>query len=107
MSDLEHMFITLWRIIGGPALEAEYRFHPQRRFRFDFAYPAAMVAIELEGGQYTGGRHTRPMGYAADCEKYNLAAAMGWRVFRFTRSMLEENPADHLMQVKEVIYETA
>lgn len=28
----------------------EYRFHPTRKWRFDFAIPHIKVAIEIEGG---------------------------------------------------------
>jgi very-short-patch-repair endonuclease len=61
----------------------EHRFHATRRFRFDFAWPALHLAVEVEGGVFTGGRHTRGYGYAADCEKYNLATLDGWRVLRY------------------------
>ena len=64
--------------------KAEYRFLKKRRFRFDFAWPDRMMAVEVEGGVWTGGRHTRGQGYSRDLEKYNLATLHGWRVFRFT-----------------------
>lgn len=74
-------------------LEREYRFHPSRRWRFDFAIPEHMVAIEIEGGTWARGRHTRGDGYEKDCEKYNTAAFLGWRVFRFTTGMVEDGRA--------------
>jgi very-short-patch-repair endonuclease len=61
---------------------AEYRFHAVRKWRFDFAWPANEVALEVEGGIWTNGRHTRGAGFARDLEKYNTAAAMGWRILR-------------------------
>lgn len=62
----------------------EHRFHATRKWRFDYALPAIMVAIEIEG---IGGvsRHTTITGYAKDCEKYREAAALGWAVLRFTQ----------------------
>lgn len=63
---------------------AEFRFAPPRRFRFDFAWPDRKLALEVEGGVWTRGRHTRPAGFLRDVEKYNLAASLGWRVFRTT-----------------------
>ena len=57
---------------------AEYRFHPTREWRFDFAVPAARVAIEVEGGIWNG----REEGWRRDLEKYNEAAACGWLVIR-------------------------
>lgn len=101
--ELTRMFETLWRQLGGPALEPEYRFAKGRRWRADFASVEAGVLIEIEGGVWTGGRHTSPIGYTNDCEKYNAAARIGWRVFRFTRPMLETDPAGHLLPVIRLI----
>ncbi len=64
--------------------EKEYKFHPTRRWRFDYAIPQFRIAIEIDGGVWTGGRHTRPKGYLGDLEKFNAAAAMGWVVLKFT-----------------------
>ena len=57
------------------------------------------MAIEIEGGTWTGGRHTRGAGYSGDCEKYNQALRDGWRVFRYTTDMLASDPARHLMPI--------
>jgi len=62
----------------------EYRFHPKRLWRFDYAIPAHKIALEVEGGVWTGGRHVRAQGFLGDMEKYNTATLMGWRVFRTT-----------------------
>ena len=62
----------------------EHQFHPKRRWRFDYAIIEHKIAIEVEGGVWTGGRHTRPQGFLGDIEKYNTATLMGWRVFRVT-----------------------
>ena len=62
----------------------EHRFHPKRKWRFDFALPAYMIAVEIEGAVWVAGRHTRGSGYVKDLEKYNEAALMGWKVLRFT-----------------------
>lgn len=60
----------------------EHKFHPTRRWRFDYAIPEHKIAIEVEGGVWTGGRHTSPKGFLNDMEKYNTATVMGWRVLR-------------------------
>lgn len=73
--------------------ETEYRFHGLRRWRFDFAWPGRMLAVEVEGGQWVNGRHQRGKGYEDDCEKYNTAALMGWRVLRFTGDMVKDGRA--------------
>lgn len=62
----------------------EYQFHPKRKWRFDYAIVEHKIALEVEGGVWTGGRHTRPQGFLGDIEKYNTATLMGWRVFRVT-----------------------
>ena len=61
----------------------EHRFHAIRKWRTDFAWPGVLVAVEVEGGAFSGGRHTRGAGFVKDCEKYNTAALMGWIVLRF------------------------
>ena len=103
MTDLERAFETLWRQCGGPKLEREHKFHPNRRWRFDFAHLPTMTAFECDGGTWANGRHTRGAGFAADCEKYNAAALLGWRVFRFTSDMLQNAPYQHLRQIVETI----
>ena len=87
-SRLESKFALLWRALNGPPLQAEFRFHPSRKWRFDFAHPESRTAIEIEGGVWSGGRHTRGAGYVADCEKYNAATLAGWRVFRLPDKLL-------------------
>jgi very-short-patch-repair endonuclease len=71
--------------------EREYRFHPTRKWRFDFAFPDRKLAIEIEGGN--GGRHQRMGGFTADCEKYNAASLLGWRVLRYTTRMVTDGYA--------------
>jgi very-short-patch-repair endonuclease len=71
----------------------EYKFHPTRRFRFDFAWPDHFLALEIEGGIYSRGRHVRPVGFKNDCEKYNEAAILGWTVIRVTSDQLNNNEA--------------
>jgi very-short-patch-repair endonuclease len=90
MSQLEQAFLTLmrWNGVNIPKPETQYRFAKPRRFRFDFAWPEHRVAVEIEGGTWRNGRHTRGAGYARDCEKYNLAVVNGWRVLRYTSNML-------------------
>ena len=62
----------------------EYRFHTVRKWRFDFAWPSKMLAVELDGGTWISGRHNTGIGIDSDCEKYNAATLDGWRVLRFT-----------------------
>lgn len=75
----------------------EFKFHPVRRWRFDFAFPERMVAVECEGAVWTNGRHTRGSGFVADMEKYNNAAALGWFVFRFDANAVKSGQAISFM----------
>ena len=81
------------KALGLPVPEAEYRFHPTRRWRFDYSFPANMLAIEIEGGAFSRGRHTRGSGFVADMEKYNEGAVMGWRILRFTPDQVKRGMA--------------
>ena len=98
MSDLEARLAFQMRALGLPALETEYRFHRSRQWRFDLAWPHLRLAVEVEGGIWTGGRHTSPVGFEADCEKYSEAAILGWRVIRVTGAMVKDGRAIDLIQ---------
>lgn len=71
-------------VIEGIEVVEEYKFSDKRKFRFDFAIPDKKIAIEFEGIMNGKSRHTSVSGYSKDTEKYNLATAEGWRVFRYT-----------------------
>ncbi len=79
---------TLCSWAGIPRPVAEFKFHDTRRWRFDFCWPDARVALEVEGGAWTRGRHTRGTGYIGDLAKYNAATVMGYRVLRYTPEQL-------------------
>ena len=82
------LFLALLKREKLPAPEPEFRFHPVRRWRFDWAFPPERVAVEVEGGAWTRGRHTRGAGFIGDCEKYSVAATLGWRIIRVTPDQL-------------------
>lgn len=75
---------------GWPLPITEFLFAPPRRWRLDVAWVDLKVAIEFQGGVYSRGRHTRPKGFAADCEKFSTAASMGWRVMPVTYGQLKD-----------------
>lgn len=85
-SDLQPLTLLelLCGVGGYPTPEYEYCFHAKRRWRFDVAFVAAKIAIEVEGGAFTQGRHVRGKGYLGDMEKYTEAAIAGWIVIRIT-----------------------
>ena len=92
-SELEMILANRLAIAGLPPGERQYRFDPRRRFRFDMAWPALKVAVEVQGGIWSGGRHARGSGIAAECHKFSLAAALGWRCLPVTREMIEDGTA--------------
>lgn len=68
---------------GFPEPEREYLFAwPVRGWAFDFCWPTLKIALELEGGTFMAGRHTRGAGHREDCDKYNEAALRGWLLLR-------------------------
>lgn len=84
-----------------PVVTREHRFHPTRKWRFDFAWLEQKIAAECEGAIWVNGRHTRGAGFEADCEKYNAATLMGWRIFKFTPRMVQTGAA--IAQLQEVL----
>jgi very-short-patch-repair endonuclease len=84
----ERMFFQRLQQLGIERPEREYRFTPFRRWRFDYAWPYKMVAMEIEGGAWCYGRHNRASGFIKDMEKYTEAAILGWRVLRITPEKL-------------------
>lgn len=102
--------IRLVQAAGFPAPVPEYRFHPRRKWRFDFAWPDRMVALEREGGRFVCvvcdcgrkrtvfvSRHMDRHGFESDAIKYATAAAMGWAVVRVTVPMITSGVAAELL----------
>ena len=78
------MFRRKLAAFTGCEIKPEHSFYPGRRWRIDFAIVDLKIGIEIEGGVFSGGRHTRGAGFVADIEKYNAAATLGWVILRFT-----------------------
>lgn len=83
MAKIDVYLKVLQQEVGGFCV-AEYKFHESRKWRFDFAFPEKRVAIEIDGGIWQYGRHNRAAGLLNDYEKFNEAAALGWKVLHFT-----------------------
>lgn len=105
VSNLEYAFLTLWKQCaeGYPDPVSEYRIVPDRRYRWDYCFPAERIALEIQGGTWTGGSHGRGSGIRRDCEKNNLAVAAGWKVFYVTTDMLRDDPYTLIEQIKQVL----
>ena len=89
MSGIDATTQLLWmlREWGLPQPKREFRFHPDRKWRFDLAWEDQKVAVEIEGVFYRGwrkSRHQTGVGMERDLEKYNAATALGWRLYRFS-----------------------
>jgi len=93
MSHLELQLDLLIDDDGLPTPTPEHRFHPVRKWRFDRAWIPYKVAVEVEGGTFSGGRHVRGLGFQKDCTKYNEAALLGWIVLRVTARHIEDGRA--------------
>lgn len=76
--------LAWWALTTGIMVEKEWRFHPVRKWRFDFFIPSLKIACEYEGIFSKKSRHTTQSGYCGDVEKYREAAKMDITVFRYT-----------------------
>jgi len=80
-----------WSGFSLPVPEKEYKFHKTRRWRIDFAWPDIKLAIEIEGGIFTKGRHTRATGFLGDIVKYNSLQESGWALLRYPPNAIDYN----------------
>lgn len=90
--------VALWQEAGLPVPLREYRFHPVRRWRFDYAFLAQKVAVEVDGGIWVRGRHSGGSGQLKDMEKMNSAVLAGWRVLHFTPQQVLSRDAFAMLQ---------
>ena len=84
----------------GIGYERELMLIPGRRFRFDFLLAGDLI-VEVEGGTWSGGRHTSGVGFRSDCQKYNMALELGYRVLRYTTDMVTRGEA--IAQVERIV----
>lgn len=92
-SDGERALETQLRQVGIGDWVRELQPVPERGWRVDFAWPTEQLAVEVEGGTWTAGRHSRGKGFEADCRKYNELAIRGWLVIRVTTDMVTDGRA--------------
>ena len=78
----DRIFLAALAQAGIPAPVPEYKFHPVRKWRMDWAWVDQKVFLEIDGGLWIGGRHTRAPAMLKSWEKENAAATQGWRVLR-------------------------
>ena len=81
--------------------EQEFKFHQSRKWRADFHLKGRMILIEVEGGIWSGGRHTRGKGYIGDMQKYNAATMLGYQVIRFSTEQVKSGLA--IQQIEKMV----
>src|SRR3954471_20489245 len=83
-----------------PVPVTEFRFHPVRKWRFDFAFVESKLAVEYQGGVYFAGKsgHSNVKGQERDCLKFSTAASMGWRVMPINAGMVLRGEALQLVE---------
>lgn len=88
------------RVTGIPDPDTEFRFHPVRKWRFDFCWPDKKIAVEYQGGIYSQGKqgHQTTSGISRDCVKFSTAASMGWRLLPINAGMVRDGTALDLIR---------
>lgn len=76
--------IEAWLKLSGIKYVSEYQFAKPRKYRADLYLPEHNILIEYEGLMSEKSRHSTITGYTGDCNKYNLAVSLGYKLFRFT-----------------------
>jgi very-short-patch-repair endonuclease len=105
-SAAEFTLAAQWQADHLPPCEREFQFHPERKFRLDFAIPRIKFGVEIEGGLWVNGAHSRPSGILRDMEKGNLLTLLGWSTLRYSASQVRSGAAireiaEYLDQVRE------
>lgn len=92
-SGYAELLVRQCQLVKLPTPVLELRFAPPRRWRFDLAFEAERLAVEVDGGIWKGGRHNRGQGYENDCVKFAEAVIRGWRVLRVTTGQVKSGVA--------------
>lgn len=99
------ILLTWLEQLEFPKPVTEFRFHPERKWRFDIAWPDQKIALEIEGGVWIQGRHVRGKGYLSDLDKYNSASVLGWMVIRIDTSRIYTNMIVDMLQIAFTLQE--
>ena len=99
----------LWRDIRAahlPEPTRQYHWHPQRRYRSDFAYVPERLLVEVQGGvwgrynartgEWEAGKrsgHSGGTGMEDDCRRTCDALEHGWRILPVTPDMVASGEA--------------
>ena len=91
-SDFELMFEEQVKELKTP-YATQYKFSDDRKWTCDFYLPKYKLLVEIEGGVWIMGRHSRGAGFVKDCEKYNTAVCKGYSVMRMPTQWVKNNIA--------------
>ena len=99
-SAAERLLVALLRAagIGGWVLG-----HPFGPYRIDLAFPAARVAIEVDGWAW----HVDPQRFRNDRRKGNMITRCGWDLLRFTWHDLDARPAGTIAEIRQTLARAA
>ena len=93
-SNLEAMFWLQLRAAGiQEGWTQQVKAVPGRQFKFDFCHAERRILVEVQGGNYQHGAHSRPMGLKRDYTKANLAQRHGWKIYQFDGDMVNDGEA--------------
>lgn len=98
-SHLESLFLYQLQQKNIPDPFYNYKFHSERKFKFDFAWPNYWLACEIEGGTWGKSRHTTGVGFENDCMKYDEAMRLGWNIYRCTGDMVNSGRAIETIEI--------
>lgn len=88
----------VWKSLVGEIPTPEHKFHKSRKWRIDYAFAGQKLAVEIEGGVWSRGRHTRGSGFVGDMEKYNALTEDGWYLLRYQPHKIDFD------QIKRIIH---
>lgn len=91
--------VKLCRYAGLPIPERQFRAVPERRWKWDLAWPDHWLLLEVDGGTYVYGGHNRGVRIDGDAEKQSAAAALGYRTMRVTKHMIDSGRALDLLEL--------
>ena len=95
-SAAERLLVTLLR---GAGLTGWVLGHPFGPYRIDCAFPAARLAIEVDGWAW----HVDAERFRTDRRKGNAITRAGWDLLRFTWHDLDGRPAEVLSEIRETL----
>lgn len=90
LNDAQTLLVAQIMDIRGQVIAPEHQFHETRKWRIDVALVDPKIAVEIDGGAWTQGRHGRGAGIEKDNEKYAALAIAGWRLIRCTPGQVKK-----------------